>query len=319
MNVEIGAYVLHALEEDEALALERHVAGCPQCQEELRDLEFTALSLLSLLSANESTLWQFDGRARTGTRDTHAVVPPASPTASGRSCPGCRGTRRRDVGSRPARSTTRHRRPTATVIQAADPATHVRASVSVAGQADGTRLHLSLVGAYPKGWCSLVAHSRDGRTDTAATWRAELGGTADVAGMTGIPAEDLSELDVVTDTGVVLVTIPIPKTQPPEPRPTDRRQHMRIAIPRPPAYRYRAALPLLTVAVLALAGCGSQRLRLVRWRAAARRAPAPSSPSATRAVTVCWSTRRAEPSMSATRRRARCCARVVPVARSGRR
>ena len=210
MNVEIGAYVLHALEEDEALALERHVAGCPQCQEELRELEFTA-SLLSLLSAED--LRQFEA-AEPGPGGDQAVVPPAS---------------RRHRAFLPlvaaalvaamslAPRAFDHPAPTthATVIRAADPATHVRASVSVAGQADGTRLHLSLVGAYPTGWCSLVAHARDGRTETAATWRADARGTADVAGMTGIPAEDLSELDVVTDTGVVLVTIPIPKTQHP--------------------------------------------------------------------------------------------------------
>ena len=105
MNVEIGAYVLHALEEDEALALERHVAGCPQCQEELRELEFTA-SLLSLLSAED--LRQFEA-AEPGPGGDQAVVPPAS---------------RRHRAFLPlvaaalvaamslAHSTTRHRRPT---------------------------------------------------------------------------------------------------------------------------------------------------------------------------------------------------------------
>lgn len=207
MNVEIGAYVLHALEEDEALALERHVAGCPQCQEELRELEFTA-SLLSLLSAED--LRQFE--AVPGPGGDRPVVPPASrrhraflPLVAAALVAAMSLSPR--AFDHPAPTTQ------ATVVRAADPTTHVRASVSVAGQADGTRLHLSLVGAYPKDWCSLVAHSRGGRTDTAATWRADAQGTADVAGMTGIPAENLSELDVVTDTGVVLVTIPIPKTQ----------------------------------------------------------------------------------------------------------
>ena len=54
-----------------------------------------------------------------------------------------------------------------------------------------------------------VAHSRDGRIDTAATWRADSKGTAEVAGTTAIPTSRLSELDVVTDSGRVLVRIPV--------------------------------------------------------------------------------------------------------------
>jgi anti-sigma factor RsiW len=209
MNIELGAYVLHALEQDEADAVTRHLGQCALCQAELRELEFTA-SLLSLLSAED--LEQFE-QGLSGPGTDADDVPPR--------------TRRRGRGHRAPlllvaavlaaatafvpRTLVHHDAPPpASVVRAADPATHVRAAVSVRAQQGGTRLHLSLVGAYPKGWCALVAHSRDGRSDTAATWRADAGGTADVTGTTAIPADRLRELDVVTDTGAVLVTIPMP-------------------------------------------------------------------------------------------------------------
>jgi hypothetical protein len=56
----------------------------------------------------------------------------------------------------------------------------------------------------------LVAHADDGRSDTAATWVASPQGTASVPGATAIPADDLTELDVVTPNGHQLVRIVMP-------------------------------------------------------------------------------------------------------------
>ncbi|HEY3528978.1 MAG TPA: zf-HC2 domain-containing protein [Nocardioides sp.] len=207
MNVELGAYVLHALEQDEAEAVEQHLEGCDQCQEELRELEFTA-SLLSLLSAED--LARFEDTASEREAERHDVPPSrkvhrpllllaaAVLTVATALVP---------------RTFEDHHTPTAaTVVHAVDPATRVRAAVSVSARPDGTQLRLGLTGAYPKGWCSLVARSSDGHQDIAATWRADARGSADVDGMTAIPADRLSELDVVTDTGAVLVAIPMPHT-----------------------------------------------------------------------------------------------------------
>ena len=204
MSVELGAFALHALDADEADAVQRHVGECPLCQAELRELEFTA-SLLSLLTADD--LDQLSGQAakpgrvrrrRRLARRHRAVLPLVAAVLAVATALMPRAFDHHD------------RTPAASVLTVADPTTHVRAAVSVHPTSDGSRLHLTLTGAYPQGWCSLVAKSRDGQQDTAATWRADTRGSADVAGMTAIPAERLSELDVVTGTGVVLVTIPVP-------------------------------------------------------------------------------------------------------------
>lgn len=212
MGVELGAYVLHALEDDDDEQVRRHVAECDLCRDEVRDLSFT-VSLLALLTPDD--LDQLDDNMALTVSPAGTI---ATPTPEAR--PGHRPSRRvvlvvaaalvATLGV-PAARVMEHpaSAPSATVIQASDPATNVRASVTLARQDGGTRVELSLSGAYPKGWCSLVAHSRDGRTDTAATWRADSDGAAHVAGMTAIPTNRLSELDVVTDTGRVLVHIPV--------------------------------------------------------------------------------------------------------------
>lgn len=204
MSVELGAYVLHALEHDEDEEVRRHVAGCDMCRDEVRDLSFTA-SLLSLLTLADLEQLDVDESAcpappvaRTRRRSSRrAVLAVAAGLVATLSIP----TVWKLDHPAPA--------PAATMIRATDSRTHVAAAVQLVRQDSGTQVHLSLTGAYPQGWCALVAHSRDGRSDTAATWRADTDGAADVAGMTAIPATRLNELDVVTDTGRVLVRIPV--------------------------------------------------------------------------------------------------------------
>jgi len=207
MTIELGAYVLHALEQDETDVVERHLDGCASCQEELRQLEFTA-SLLSMLSTEDLD------RLETAVADdepTDDGVPPPPGRRLRALLPLATAALAAVTALVPWAAEDHEPPPAATVVRASDPTTDVRAAVSLDREQDGTRLHLSLSGAYPDGWCSLVARSRDGRRDTAATWRADDHGTAEVAGTTAIPADRLSELDVLTDTGAVLVAIPIPR------------------------------------------------------------------------------------------------------------
>lgn len=215
MSVELGAYVLHALEEGESEQVRRHVDDCPVCQAEVRDLSFTA-SLLSLLRPGDLE----------GLDSADHPAPGLRESGNGSRVAGrdrARSSRRVQLAgalallaalSVPvARACFEDHQATSassTELRANDPGTHVRAALTLAARDDGTHVHLTLAGAYPGDWCALVARSRDGRIDTAATWRADDQGTADVAGTTAIPTSRLSELDVVTDDGRVLVHIPVP-------------------------------------------------------------------------------------------------------------
>ena len=200
-EIELGAYVLHALEPDEADAVQQHVSGCHACQHELGSLAAT-VSWLSLLTARD--LEQFEElqpepeerphRRRRGVLLTVVAGVLTASVVVG-------GIRASDDSPGP---------PAQAVVRVVDPATDVEAVVSMSEQVSGTRLRLTLTGAYPRGWCSLVARSHDGRTETAATWVADADGTAVVAGTTAIATDQLSELDVVTDTGRLLVRVPVP-------------------------------------------------------------------------------------------------------------
>jgi hypothetical protein len=95
-------------------------------------------------------------------------------------------------------------------IHTVNPLSKVHAAVTLSRRTWGTELHLTLSGVAPGERCSLVAHSRDGHRDVAATWVATYRGTADVPGMTAIPLDQLREVDVVTSDGRQLARLAVP-------------------------------------------------------------------------------------------------------------
>jgi hypothetical protein len=237
LEIELGAYVLHGLEPEEAEAVSEHLTTCQICRDEERSLAATA-GLLALLRPEDLEVFEdvhdfpgenaqavqpyrqarpdryaWSGRRRLSPRRAAraavggAVLAGAALTAavvSGVVVGVVAGVGPFEHDSPPSSS--------AAVVQAVDPATHVHAAVAMSQRESGTRLRLSLAGAYPHGRCSLVARSRDGGTDTAATWVADAHGTAWVSGMTAFRTDQLTEFDVVTGTGRVLVRIPVPHT-----------------------------------------------------------------------------------------------------------
>jgi hypothetical protein len=199
-EVDLGAYALDALEPDHADQVREHLSWCRTCQDELSSLSGT-VAWLSLLSPDEleglEELHQIGGGQARPRRRTLALVLAGGVAAAVL------------VGAGAVRATHDHRAaPTSAAIHAVDPGTHVKADLTISAQDSGTRLGLSLRGVPAHGWCSLMARSRDGRSETAATWVADAGGSADVTGTTAIARDQLTELDVVTDTGRLLVRIP---------------------------------------------------------------------------------------------------------------
>ena len=214
VETKLGAYVLHALETEEVEAVSEHLTTCRACRDEARSLAATA-GLLALLRSEDLEDLE------------HTQGPPGQPresTQSGRRRPSPRRAARAAVGGAAlvaaaltaavvAGVTGSEHSPapqsTQAVVRAVDPATHVQAAVAMERRASGTRLRLTLTGAHPHGRCSLVARSRSGLTDTTATWVADAHGTAWVSGMTAFRADQLTEFDVVTGTGRLLVRIPV--------------------------------------------------------------------------------------------------------------
>lgn len=210
MDDYLGAYVLAALEPDEDQAVHAHLTGCRACREEVSSLADTA-SLLALL-----TIQDID--------EIYGPEPVAADPASADPVSARRRPRRRwavlavaaavlIAGTAVADVQVFSGGPVPSppgVVQVVDPTTHVRAAVTMTGRIWGTQLHLALAGADPSGWCSLVAHSRNGQSETAATWVADRTGAASVDGATAIPVSQLTELDVLTASGALLARISVP-------------------------------------------------------------------------------------------------------------
>jgi hypothetical protein len=214
MSFHLGGYALHALDPRLEHAVEQHLVECDKCLDELGELAFTA-SLLALLQPEDAEMLDGPDKAESAS--------PPSALSSGRPGPGRSGKYRRVVMAAVATVVLGaaavpvvhllggHDEPAqAVVLRAGGPAPRVRAEVSMVARDEGTGFHLTLAGAPQHGWCSLVARSADGSSEIAARWPADGVGRVDVSGSTAIPAAQLSELSVVTDTGRRLLSIPVP-------------------------------------------------------------------------------------------------------------
>ena len=209
----VAAYVLDALEPDEAAMVREHLTTCDGCQAELTAtswippllplVDVEAVERLDRPAAEEPSprllerlMAEIGREARTarGRRAAATVGAVALLAAVG-------------TASTVAGVTSHSAGPHSSTVEAVDPRTHVKAAVTVSGRTWGTEFGLTLSGAYPNGTCSLVVRSDDGRSETAATWVASSQGTAKVPGATAIPASQVRELDIVTGTGYQLVRI----------------------------------------------------------------------------------------------------------------
>lgn len=218
MDEYLGAYAIDALEPEEAVAVRAHLDGCPECRAELDSLASTVSHLWLLTAADVDVLAALEQPEPAASAATTQRRRRRGPVfAMGAAVLAAAGALLALLGGLSALDLNplgnSHRaadRPT--VVRAADPATQISAAVTVTGHSWGSELHLSVMGHYP-GRCYLVAHSRDGGVDTAATW---ISGTRDhvnVDGGTAISANRLTELDVVSaTTGRQLVRLVMPNS-----------------------------------------------------------------------------------------------------------
>jgi Putative zinc-finger len=216
----LGAYVIAALEPAERSEVESHLHTCPDCRIELAQLAVLPGLLGRLRAGNVAAEWPAPAtgmveralaevvRRRRGARRRVVAVAAAAAVALS-------GGVVAAVSAAADRGDTPWSAPAASaglVAAATDPVTHISATVRMIPSDSGTVLALSLHGVRPGQSyerCRLVAVSRSGERDTAASWVASYLGQVDVRGQTALRGAELTALEVVAVDGTRLVTVPV--------------------------------------------------------------------------------------------------------------
>lgn len=218
-HVDVGAYVLGALDEHDMDRFERHLATCGRCSVMLD--EFSALlpvlaelgqagipeppgeAMLQRLLDEVATERRARRRRRWLTVAAAAVLIAAGPSAA--------VIAMQDNGPPPPpRAVAVHR-------TVSDPHTGVAATIDLTPKNWGTQIELRLSDIYGPRRCRLVAVGRDGTQETVANWYVpERGYGTDerpkpltVSGASGMQVSALARFDVVTTSGQYLVSVPV--------------------------------------------------------------------------------------------------------------
>jgi hypothetical protein len=95
-----------------------------------------------------------------------------------------------------------------TVISAASASTHVSGRIALVATPEGSRLEIGLTGVRPGTRCWLVVVGSGGRREVAATWRASYDGRAAVTGASAMTPAQITRMMVVAQTGEALLVLP---------------------------------------------------------------------------------------------------------------
>lgn len=208
--VDVGAYVVDALEPAERQRLTAHLPTCTVCTAELRDLE-PLPALLALVPAPadgdpppvpSELAYRRLHRSATGARPAHhraapsprrrwLLVAAAVVVLGGAGAVGVVAT---SGSSGPS------------VVSASSGSLHVQASITSVPA--GSQIALALDGVPSGQRCELTVQAGDGHWETASTWTADYAGTATVTGTVRIPRDDLKKLVVRTLDGKTLISLP---------------------------------------------------------------------------------------------------------------
>ncbi|HZC51030.1 MAG TPA: zf-HC2 domain-containing protein [Mycobacterium sp.] len=222
----VGAYLLDALEPDEAETLRGHLAECPVCQDEVVNLSPIQALLRSVQAADIE--WFDDAAA--SPPDLLDRLLAASKAARCRRRPlalllaaAAAVTIAGGVAVGSGALDSRHRPAALRAVTTPDRPGATHAMVTMQPRSPGSELHLIVSGAPPRAQCVLIAHARDGRSEIAATWIASYEGTATVSGTTAIPIDQLTQIDITTTAGRQLAQLPVAHEPAPATNPTGGR------------------------------------------------------------------------------------------------
>jgi anti-sigma factor RsiW len=208
--IDVGAYVVDALEPDERQRLAAHLPTCAVCTAELQELERLP-ALLALVPAPSA-----------------AEAPPVPSELAfsrlHRSATGARPARHRSapdparrwlliaaavvvLGGAGAAGVVATSGPQApATVSASAGSLHVQAAITPVSS--GSRIALTLDGVPSGQQCQLRVQAGDGHWETASTWTADYAGTAQVTGTVRIAPDDLKKMVVRTLDGRALITLP---------------------------------------------------------------------------------------------------------------
>jgi anti-sigma factor RsiW len=243
MSVHLGVYALGAADEAETTLVETHLAGCAACRAELARLEPLAGLLahvpLSLVAADLPPAW-LPGPAPVAAHPTSAgqSVPAGAAAPAGKSVPAREpGVARVSAGTgRMQRVRSRRFRalsataaaaaavgaaggfwlarpgaspaPAAITLSGANPATHVRVTVTLTGTSWGTSIRLVARGLPLNVPCRLIVASRTGGTEVTGVWNAWSAGPVTIPASAGLRPADIASLRVATSSrNLVTVTV----------------------------------------------------------------------------------------------------------------
>jgi len=218
-HIDIGAYVLGVLEDEDRAAFEAHLATCESCTAELTSLSQVAALLNGLdpveLPGDADTRPPADllrRRAAASRRRIRWQVAVGAAACVAALAGGlAAGIAAASGGSQGSGITLTGQLHTAT-----DPATGVTGTVGLVSKAWGTQVTLDLAGVHGPVECQLIAVSKTGEQKVVTGWFVPAPGDGVpghpahllVQGGTAIPLADVARFEVTVVHGRTLLTIP---------------------------------------------------------------------------------------------------------------
>jgi anti-sigma factor RsiW len=208
-EIDVGAYVLGALEPEEREQVARHITGCASCEATLRELEGLPawLSQVPPPAAlpdhpvpSELAFRRLQRSAAGGTARSRTWMPGrrrflAVAAAVAIGAAGVTGAVVASTGGAP------------TTVSATAGSVHAKAALQPAGA--GTSITLSMAGVPSGERCRLVAEDRSGRWATASEWTADYHGDVHITGRVPMDTDDIQRLVVRTLDGHTLVSMQV--------------------------------------------------------------------------------------------------------------
>jgi hypothetical protein len=206
MRLELGAYLLGALDAADRARVAAHLEACSECRDDLAELA-PLPGLLAripgedlLAGATESPgnaerlLAQIARIRRRRRRVVASLAGACAAVAVG--IVGTQAVLQRSAG------------PRGIVVAAANASSHVSGRATLLATPEGTTVEAAITGVRPGTRCQLIVLGLDGRREIAATWQANYEGMATVTGASALTPGQIRELVVSAQPGSALLVIP---------------------------------------------------------------------------------------------------------------